>query len=297
VTAGPDTSRRPIADPLAGIAACVRGSARRDGAGGSVLAWHGTKPGSTGSRSLVDLDQLQMAVLGLGRGAVTASLPVRSVSWCGPTRRLGGQVAPWPGGAQARRSSRVQACCQGQARGRCSTTRRPELAIRAGTTMRVRRMVPVVAVASCGPLSAAAGAGEVEREHCEHQPGGVGGERAAGQVCQGGVLQVGVDLFDDGVAAVGTSAATVSRLLVVKKAWYRHRSNSPSWPFGLSSGMRRTTPTGPAPAVPSGAPRRRRRQSRPPRLETPSGRCFGRRRRPGRRSGSRHPRRCRRSQP
>src|SRR5215207_1889859 len=35
------------------------------------------------------------------------------------------------------------------------------------------------------------------------------------------------------------SAATVSRLLVVKKAWYRHRSNSPSWPFGLSSGMRR----------------------------------------------------------
>jgi hypothetical protein len=31
-------------DPLAGIAACVRGSARRDGAGASVLACHGTKP-------------------------------------------------------------------------------------------------------------------------------------------------------------------------------------------------------------------------------------------------------------
>lgn len=64
-------------------------------------------------------------------------------------------------------------------------------------------MVPVVAVASCGPLSAAAARVRFEREHREHQPGGVGGERAAGQVCQGGVLQVGVDLFDDGVAPVG----------------------------------------------------------------------------------------------
>jgi hypothetical protein len=38
-------------------------------------------------------------------------------------------------------------------------------------------------------------------------------------VRQGGVLQVGVDLFDDGVAAVVLSAVTVSRLLVVEKAW------------------------------------------------------------------------------
>lgn len=40
------------------------------------------------------------------------------------------------------------------------------------------------------------------------------------------------------------SAATVSKLserLVVKKAWYRHTSNSPAWPVGFSSGIRRTT--------------------------------------------------------
>ena len=144
-----------------------------------------------------------MAVLGLGRGAVPASLPVRSVSWCGPTRRLGGQVAPWPGGAQARRSSRVQACCQGQARGRCSTTRRAELGDPGGNH---DEGAANGAGGRGGQLRAAqrcSGAGEVEREHRQHQPRGVGGERAAGQVCQGGVLQVGVDLFDDGVAAVG----------------------------------------------------------------------------------------------
>ena len=28
---------------------------------------------------------------------------------------------------------------------------------------------------------------------------------------------------------------------MVKKAWNRHTSNSPSWPVGLSSGIRRTT--------------------------------------------------------
>lgn len=36
------------------------------------------------------------------------------------------------------------------------TTRRAEVAIRAGTDMRVCRMVPVVALANCGPVRAAA---------------------------------------------------------------------------------------------------------------------------------------------
>src|SRR5699024_5074644 len=47
------------------------------------------------------------------------------------------------------------------------------------------------------------GAGEVERDHGQDEPGGVRGELAGGQVRQGGVLQVGVDVLDDGVGAVG----------------------------------------------------------------------------------------------
>src|SRR4051812_42224402 len=56
------------------------------------------------------------------------------------------------------------------------------------------------AVVGCGEVSG--GAGEVVREHGADQPGGVGGELPAGQVGQGPVDEVGVDLFDDGVAAV-----------------------------------------------------------------------------------------------
>ena len=75
-----------------------------------------------------------------------------------------------------------------QARGRCRTRRRAEVAIRAGTTMRVRRMVPVVAVAGPGWVSAAAG--EVERDHC-HQPGRVRGEPvAASASCRAGADKV-----------------------------------------------------------------------------------------------------------
>jgi hypothetical protein len=47
-------------DPLARVAACVRGSARRDGAGGSVLACHGTKPSVT-LADLCCLDQFRRA--------------------------------------------------------------------------------------------------------------------------------------------------------------------------------------------------------------------------------------------
>src|SRR3546814_5065483 len=44
--------------------------------------------------------------------------------------------------------SRVNAFCQGQAFGRCSVIRRAERASRAGTWMRVRRIVAVVAFAN-----------------------------------------------------------------------------------------------------------------------------------------------------
>jgi hypothetical protein len=51
------------------------------------------------------------------------------------------------------------------------------------------------------------------------------------------VLQLGDDLFDDGVVAVGLprkrgypqSAATVVRVELVTNPWWRHRVNSWSW--------------------------------------------------------------------
>lgn len=46
------------------------------------------------------------------------------------------------------------------------------------------------------------GAGEVVRDAGAGQPGGVGREVAGGQVSQRAVDELGVDLFDDGVAAV-----------------------------------------------------------------------------------------------
>ena len=47
------------------------------------------------------------------------------------------------------------------------------------------------------------GAGEVVGHHRADQPGAVGPEVAGGQVGQGAVFQVGVDLLDDRVLAVG----------------------------------------------------------------------------------------------
>ena len=60
------------------------------------------------------------------------------------------------GGPQLWVNSAVQGCCQGHAMGRCRTIRRADEAIRAGTVMRVRRMVPVVALASPVPAMVAA---------------------------------------------------------------------------------------------------------------------------------------------
>ena len=99
------------------------------------------------------------------------------------------------------------------------------------------------------PVEGRGGAGEVERDDGEHQPGGVGGEHPGGQVRQGGVLQVGVDLLDDRVAAVGLvrgDGVQDSGSVVVKNAWNRHMSNRVSWPAALCfsalrSGIRRTT--------------------------------------------------------
>ena len=64
--------------------------------------------------------------------------------WC--------QVFAWLGGPQTRVNSSVQAVSQGQVVGRCRVSRRAEDAIHAGTVMRVRRMVAVVALARGDPM-------------------------------------------------------------------------------------------------------------------------------------------------
>ena len=66
--------------------------------------------------------------------------------------RLGQLVAR--GGARAWMNSLVNACSQRQSWGRCKTTRRAEVAIRAGMLTRWRRMVPVVAVARPAMMAA-----------------------------------------------------------------------------------------------------------------------------------------------
>jgi hypothetical protein len=60
------------------------------------------------------------------------------------------------GGPQVRVNSSVQLVCQGQADGRSRVRVRADPAIRAGTPIRVRRIVPVVALASRDPGNAAA---------------------------------------------------------------------------------------------------------------------------------------------
>ncbi len=50
---------------------------------------------------------------------------------------------------------------------------------------------------------AAGGAGEVERDRGEHEPGAVGHERPGGQVRHRAALEVGDDLFDDRMRSVG----------------------------------------------------------------------------------------------
>ena len=67
-----------------------------------------------------------------------------------------GFQAAGAGGPQAWVNSSAQLVCQGHPVGRCSVSVRADPAILAGTTIRVRRILPVVALASRGPDSAAA---------------------------------------------------------------------------------------------------------------------------------------------
>jgi hypothetical protein len=103
----------------------------------------------------------------------------------------------------AESNSACQASAQGQSMGRCRVSRRAEEATRAGTLIRwVRRGAQWARVVPVGGQHAC-GAGEVERDHCVREPGGVGRVRSRGEVGDRAVLQLGDDLLDHGVVAVG----------------------------------------------------------------------------------------------
>ncbi len=81
--------------------------------------------------------------------------------------------------------------------------RRPREAERAGSWISLRRTVAVVARARSVPVRTPEALVRLNAITGQHQPGGVGGEYPRGQVRQRGGFQVGMDLFDDRVAAVG----------------------------------------------------------------------------------------------
>jgi hypothetical protein len=66
----------------------------------------------------------------------------------------------------------------------------------------------------------AGGAGEVVRDGRADQPGTIGCEMAGGQVREGGVLQVGDDLFDMAWSRWVDSASSIGCGLSVNTAWY-----------------------------------------------------------------------------
>ena len=78
--------------------------------------------------------------------------------------------------------------------------------------MSLRRMVAVVALASAVPVRVAAARVRLNAMTARTSQAALA-VNFRGQVRQGGVLQVGVDLFDDGVPRWVLSAATVSRLV------------------------------------------------------------------------------------
>lgn len=111
--------------------------------------------------------------------------------------------------------------------GRCAVSRRPEVAIRAGTLIRVRRMVPVVAFVNLPPAMVPAARVRLKASHA-NQPGCVGGEPPGRQVRQDGMLHVACTFSIIARCRCVLSAVTVlawSAGVVVKNAWNRHTSN------------------------------------------------------------------------
>ena len=100
-------------------------------------------------------------------------------------------------------SSCCQAVSQGHAVGRCSTARRAERAIRAGTVIRWARTVAVAALAWKPDASEPAARVRLNATAARTSHAEFAANFPDGRCARGAVFEVGDDLFDDRVAAVG----------------------------------------------------------------------------------------------
>jgi hypothetical protein len=141
---------------------------------------------------------------------------------------LGGQAARAGGGSLTRSNSAVQAVSQGQDFGRCRVIRRAEVATRAGTVISLRRMVGVVALASCGSVRLAAARVRLNAMTASTSQAAFAVNTPDGRCASAEFFRSEWTCSMIAWPRWVLSAATVSRTLgsvVVKNAWNRHTSN------------------------------------------------------------------------
>src|SRR5215204_3012071 len=163
--------------------------------------------------------------------------------------QLGGQDARDLGGSVTRSKRWVQAISHGQAVGRCNLTRRPDFATRAGTVMSLRRIVAVVALASCGSVRLAAARVRLNPITASTSHAAFAVNTTEGRCASAEFFRSAWTCSMIACPRWILSAVTVSRIAgsaVVKNAWNRHTSNKVPWPAAcflsaLKSGILRTT--------------------------------------------------------
>src|SRR6476659_8056504 len=116
--------------------------------------------------------------------------------------------------------------------------------MRAGTVIRVARMVAVRALASAGPVMVAAARVRLNAITAATSQAALAVKRPEGRCARAESLRSAWTCSMIAWPRWVLSALTVSRSLVVKNAWKRQVPNRAPWPWlllGLRSGMRRTT--------------------------------------------------------
>src|ERR1700712_4342267 len=138
---------------------------------------------------------------------------------------MGGCQVPAPGGPQVWVNNSVQLVCHGHPVGRCRVSVRAEPAILAGTPIRVRRMVPVVAFARFGPDTVAAALVRLNAMTASTSQPALAANDFDGRWARAEFFRSAWTCSMIACPRWVLSAVTVSRVLVVKNAWNRQVSN------------------------------------------------------------------------
>src|SRR4051794_39522250 len=117
------------------------------------------------------------------------------------------------------------AVSQGQCRGRCNVRRRAEEAIRAGTLIKVRRMVAVRDLARAGPVRVAAARVRLNAMTANTNQAALAVNRPEGRCARAESLRSAWTASMMACPRWVLSAVTVSASVVVKNAWNRQVSN------------------------------------------------------------------------